>query len=637
MRWMVVVFCLFISLATFPEEGGLVAYWSFDEGKGDTAFDYSGNGNDAQIKNGKWVEGIAGNGVYLDGKGFIECGGGLQLAFVFSGDYSIEAWVKHQSKNPQIYIAKWTGSGSQSGWWLGYYEGVVQFGDYYEGGHTRIKGPDIADGKWHYVVGVREGTKLVLCVDGNKVAEGKSSGKVAGDNPAPVLIGGFGNGRYAGWAFIGTIDEVRVYSRALSEEEIRQRYETIVSGNKTPTLKPISQGLPLDFYVEADLASLYWAKESISFTLLLVESKPVSQKVAFAIYVKDKNDETLASIEDTVDFNNGQKVKEMNLTLPGLDEGQYKFEVYIEGQKKLEKPLIVRDIQAIARDNIAMITQRAQTNPFYRGIVSAYAGMRYKKDGTPDIDATISLLKDLGVNCYTYLIAYRSDKELSALGEFCDRALKEGIEVWVYLVPPSEAPEDRDKPISERKYPPFDMDYLKWAEAIAQISLKHPNLTLWMIDDFDHNLSFFTLDYTRQIYQTSKRINPNLLFGVCVYHESLESFIKAGYLPYTDALLWGYQHNSSLYPDCGLYSNTLPLEINDYLKTGKIAIPCIYFTPHSSWPEGRPTKDYLEKAMLTAFQQAGIVWVYTTPNPGTFQYEVVKNFTNEHRLQPGKW
>ena len=58
-----------------------------------------------------------------------------------------------------------------------------------------------------------------------------------------------------------------------------------------------------------------------------------------------------------------------------------------------------------------------------------------------------------------------------------------------------------------RKYPPFDLDYIKWVEAIAKISLIHPNLTLWMLDDFDGNTDYFTLAYTQKIYQASKKIN----------------------------------------------------------------------------------------------------------------------------------
>ena len=294
----------------------------------------------------------------------------------------------------------------------------------------------------------------------------------------------------------------------------------------------------------------------------------------------------------------------------------------------------MRNRDEVIKENLKIREERKMSgNSFYRGIVSAYSGMIYKSDGYPDVDATISRLKDIGVNCYTYLIQRNSEKELSSLPEFCEKASKEGIEVWVYLVPPTEVPIDRDKPIKERKYPPFDLDYLKWAEAIAKISITHPNLTLWMIDDFDGNLDFFTLDYTKKIYEMSKKINPKFLFGVCVYHEKLKQFIEAGYLPYTDALLWGYQHSSHIYPDCGLSCETLPFDINDYYKTGKVIIPCIYFTAHSSWPENRPTKEYLKEAARIAYQQAGIVYIFVTPAPGDWRYDLVKDFTNSVKCQ----
>jgi len=46
----------------------LVGYWAFDEEKGDTARDYSGNGNDGVLKGEpKWVDGKFGNALEFDG------------------------------------------------------------------------------------------------------------------------------------------------------------------------------------------------------------------------------------------------------------------------------------------------------------------------------------------------------------------------------------------------------------------------------------------------------------------------------------------------------------------------------------------------------------------------------------------
>lgn len=284
--------------------------------------------------------------------------------------------------------------------------------------------------------------------------------------------------------------------------------------------------------------------------------------------------------------------------------------------------------------------QKKSGNPIYRGIVSAYAGMIYTQAGKVDIDATLAQLKDLGVNGYTYLIYQKSEAELEALPEFCRRAGNAGLEVWVYLVPPSEAPGLRKEPINDRKYPPFDMDYLKWAETIATISVTHPNLTLWMLDDFDGNLNYFTLEYTRKMYEISKKINPKLWIGYCVYHDRLKKFVDAGYMPYTDALLFGYQHNFRIFPEAGINAETLPIEINDYYKACKdrdrLIIPCIYFSKHSSWPADRPTKEYLAESMKTSFEQSGVIWVYTTPEVGSWKFELVKNYVRSLHLEQWK-
>jgi len=624
------------------KEMGLVGYWSFDETDTGVAKDYSGHANDAKITGAKKVNGISGNALSLTGGGYAVCDGGLEMGFLFPGDYSLEVWVKQNSKEPQVYISKWTGAGDMSAWWLGYYENVVQFGDYYQGGQVRAKGTDIADNQWHYLVGVREGTNLSLYIDGEKVAEGRSPDEVSGYNPAPVKIGGFGAGEKASWPFKGLIDEVRVYCRALSEKEIKERYELIKSGKKQPTLESLPSEeiqTPLVFGVVAEKINLiYDKKDPIQFSVFLIADRPTDkkeEKKVLFLLTNEKNN-IIDKTEKIVTLEKGERNKEVLVSFSPKAHGEYNLEVKIGDDTKMKKNIMVRDMDIVSKENIKIREERKKTgNPFYRGIICAYAGAIYKRDGSVDVDATISKLKDLGVNCYAYLIYTHSEQELAALPEFCKRAETEGLEVWVYLVPPTEAPINREKPIEERKYPPFDMDYLKWAEAIAKISLGHPNLTLWMIDDFDGNLNFFTIEYTKKIYEKTKEINSKLLFGVCVYYNAIKDFVNKGYLPYFDAVLWGYQHSYYIWHECGISAKSLPVEINTYYKLcpGKILIPCIYFSPHSSWPKGRPTKEYLEEALKISFEQTGIVWVFTTPLQGDFRYDLVQHFTHSAMLK----
>jgi len=413
----------------------------------------------------------------------------------------------------------------------------------------------------------------------------------------------------------------------IDKVEISKRKEKDVDVNEV-TLEGIN--IPLQFSVSIhqdggfwDIDRTFYYNSKKPVIINLCANKPIEkEEKIFKIYYGE-NQEILSK---KIVFEKPETRIFWNINKEG------NFKLNFDGKEESFK---MRDIKKIENENIKIMKNRKKKkDPFARGIISLYAGMIYDKDGNPDIEKMVEIIKDLRANCYTYLIAYRSEKELEFLPKFLEKAEKEGIEVWVYTVPPSEAPIGRDKPINERKYLPFDMDYLKWAEAIAKISLQYPNLTLWMIDDFDGNLNFYTIEYTKKIYEKTKEINPKLLFGVCVYYNSIKDFVNKGYLPFFDAVLWGYQHSYSLWPECGISAKSLPVEINTYYKLcpGKILIPCIYFTPHSSWPKGRPTKEYLEEAIKIAFEQTGICWVYTTPKPGDFRYDIVKNFTTSLKL-----
>jgi hypothetical protein len=363
--------------------------------------------------------------------------------------------------------------------------------------------------------------------------------------------------------------------------------------------------------------------------LCFQNSKPFKKKDTIKVTISD--DTGYIFKRTTLTFDKSDMRKSIPLRLNGDQNLAVEY-------NKQNMQVKLKDLSLLSQENASFRAARKQTgNPFHRGIISAYAGMLYTPDGNVDVDKTLDRLQDLGVNGYTYLIWQKSEAELKALPEFCEKAAAAGIEVWAYLVPPSEAPVGKRAGIAEKKYPPFDMDYLKWAEAIAKISVAHPNLTLWMIDDFDGNLNYFTVEYVKKMYELSKQINPKLLVGYCVYHDRLKKYVDAGYMPYTDALLWGYQDGYWLYPDAGVSPATLPAEINDYYKAcgDKPIIPCIYFTRHTSWPNDRPTLRYLAQAMDIAYEQAGIVWVYTTPSPDSPKYDLVKKYIQS--IQLPKW
>ena len=136
-------------------------------------------------------------------------------------------------------------------------------------------------------------------------------------------------------------------------------------------------------------------------------------------------------------------------------------------------------------------------------------------NGRVDTDRLIARLKELGATTYYWLICH-APTDWDDLKLFLPKAAEAKLEVWVYLAPPSESP-PHTKTYSE----PFRCNYERWAEEIARLSLQHPNLTAWVIDDFYGNDDVFTPAYVRQMQSHAKRINPHLAFLPLMYFDEI--------------------------------------------------------------------------------------------------------------------
>ncbi len=168
------------------------------------------------------------------------------------------------------------------------------------------------------------------------------------------------------------------------------------------------------------------------------------------------------------------------------------------------------------------------------GILADYDSELRRDDGRVDIDAMVARLKDLGVNTYFWLI-WHAPTDWDDLKLFLPKAAAAKIDVWVYLVPPSESP-PRHKWFSE----PFRLDYPRWAEEIAKLSLKHPNLTAWVIDDFYANRRFYTPAYVREMQRRAKAVNPRLPFLPLMYFPEIGRRFTDDYREAIDGVVVAY-------------------------------------------------------------------------------------------------
>jgi len=158
------------------------------------------------------------------------------------------------------------------------------------------------------------------------------------------------------------------------------------------------------------------------------------------------------------------------------------------------------------------------------------------KNGRLDAINLIERLKDIKVNTYAYLIWHSPYDWDDLCDAFMPLAQKEGIDVIVYLTPPSEPPPPK----------PYEYDYVRWAQAIGELSMRYPNLMGIAIDDFNYNTDFFTKNYLREIKSSARSINPSLkLFTVSYYRDITDKFIDQ-YRDVIDGVIFPFRNEPNI-------------------------------------------------------------------------------------------
>jgi hypothetical protein len=201
---------------------GLVLYLTFDEGSGNIAYDYSGNKNNGTLYNGvAWVDGKFGKALSFDGVddyvgGFTES--------KFDLDYiTISVWVKVNGEFSIISKRCYAG-GSTRAYDLYYSNGRINFCFSTDGTNPYTLSYPISLETWYHIVATYDGINGKLYINGNLVSSSSVSGTLYKNN-YDFVIGYLSATSPPSGFFNGTIDEVQIYNRALSEEEIKFLYQ----------------------------------------------------------------------------------------------------------------------------------------------------------------------------------------------------------------------------------------------------------------------------------------------------------------------------------------------------------------------------------------------------------------------------
>lgn len=230
------------------------------------------------------------------------------------------------------------------------------------------------------------------------------------------------------------------------------------------------------------------------------------------------------------------------------------------------------------------------------------------KNSRVDAEKLVAELKDLNANTYNFLI-WKQETDWDDLKLFLPVAKKNGIKVWVSLVPPTES-----QPKAKWNSEPFKMDYVRWATEIAALSKQHSNLVAWSIDDFAHNLQVYTPEYLQKMLNAANLVNPKLEFIPCLYYRQLTKSFADRYGSMIDGVLFPYRAESK---GANLQDATAVKDeienIRKLFKPGMRVLLDVYSTAHSRL--GASTPQYVRDVVAEGRKYADGVLIYTHPNP----------------------
>ncbi|WP_211194983.1 LamG-like jellyroll fold domain-containing protein [Halorhabdus amylolytica] len=208
--------------ATPTADGDLtgVGYWPLDEGEGTVATDEAGD-NDARFRDllgepPRWTDGRIGGAVVFDGnRDTLDTGTTIVDT---ERPFSVAAWVRPAELGTDRTAVSQDGTG-ESAFSLGYREDAGRFA-FSVSGTAVVDGPPVETGQWYHLAGTVVNCRARLFVDGEAVGSARMRATPVSDGPLIIGRGQEGSRLVDHWA--GAIDEVHVYNRPLSNDEIRQ-------------------------------------------------------------------------------------------------------------------------------------------------------------------------------------------------------------------------------------------------------------------------------------------------------------------------------------------------------------------------------------------------------------------------------
>ncbi len=214
------------SAATFAidiPDSTTLAYYPLDEASGTTASDVA-NGNDGVLAGDPvWLptDGKIAGGIEMDGVGDRIDIGTLDIN---GTGLTVAVWVRPRSLAGQPrFVSKAVGTGEQDHYWMvgTISSTALRFRLKTDGATSTLVTPgnQLIIDEWYHVACTYDGAQMRIYGNGNLLASLPKTGSVNVDAAVLATIGDQPAGAGSN-PFVGTIDDVRIYERALSDAEL---------------------------------------------------------------------------------------------------------------------------------------------------------------------------------------------------------------------------------------------------------------------------------------------------------------------------------------------------------------------------------------------------------------------------------
>ena len=238
------------SMGTRPAQAssvGLVAGYAFSEASGTLTADVSGNNNTGTLSGAaRTAAGQFGSALVFNGtSAFVDLGN--PAALQLTGSMTVSAWIKAAAfpVDDAAGVSRFT-SGAAQGF---QFDTTVDTGPRTIGfkltgasGALMIRygATTLQLNQWYFMTGVYDAAARTLDVYLNgQLNNGTLLGTVTATQQVPPLNVNIGRRTgLSGFAFNGTIDEVRIYNRALTQVEVQADMNTPLGGGTTPPPPP---------------------------------------------------------------------------------------------------------------------------------------------------------------------------------------------------------------------------------------------------------------------------------------------------------------------------------------------------------------------------------------------------------------